>query len=222
MKPYIPHPCHEDWNAMTDSETSEERGRHCDVCSKVVVDFTKMSDAEMIDYLQQHSKQKICGHFRNEQLYQAEKIEINLASIPTNLSFRKYFAIALLITFTSFGLVSCKSNSGKTVGEIEVVDSVHSTQQNLIDSNFKEGEITYSDDSVISNVISTKKVTIDTLSIVTMGDVCIKPNDDKKNIKPIQKKTKGKIEIQSIQQEDIIQSQTTTGIMIPPDEVIQK
>ena len=207
MKPYIPHPCHEDWNAMTDSETSEERGRHCDVCSKVVVDFTKMSDAEMIDYLQQHSKQKICGHFRNEQLYQAEKIEINLASIPTNLSFRKYFAIALLITFTSFGLV---------------VDSVHSTQQNLIDSNFKEGEITYSDDSVISNVISTKKVTIDTLSIVTMGDVCIKPNDDKKNIKPIQKKTKGKIEIQSIQQEDIIQSQTTTGIMIPPDEVIQK
>lgn len=222
MKPYIPHPCHEDWNAMTDSETSEERGRHCDVCSKVVVDFTKMSDAEMIDYLQQHSKQKICGHFRNEQLYQAEKIEINLASIPTNLSFRKYFAIALLITFTSFGLVSCKSNSGKTVGEIEVVDSVHSTQQNLIDSNFKEGEITYSDDSVKSNVISTKKVTIDTLSIVTMVDVCIKPNDDKKNIKPIQKKTKGKIEIQSIQQEDIIQSQTTTGIMIPPDEVIQK
>ncbi|MBK8351739.1 MAG: hypothetical protein IPL21_08530 [Saprospirales bacterium] len=222
MKPYIPHPCHEDWNAMTDSETSEERGRHCDVCSKVVVDFTKMSDAEMIDYLQQHSKQKICGHFRNEQLYQAEKIEINLASIPTNLSFRKYFAIALLIAFTSFGLVSCKSNSGKTVGEIEVVDSVHSTQQNLIDSNFKEGEITYSDDSVKSNVISTKKVTIDTLSIVTMGDVCIKPNDDKKNIKPIQKKTKGKIEIKSIQQEDIIQSQTTTGIMIPPDEVIQK
>ena len=77
MKPYIPHPCHEDWNAMTDSETSEERGRHCDVCSKVVVDFTKMSDAEMIDYLQQHSKQKICGHFSNEQLYQAEKLEIN-------------------------------------------------------------------------------------------------------------------------------------------------
>lgn len=192
MKPYIPHPCHEDWNAMTDSETSEERGRHCDVCSKVVVDFTKMSDAEMIDYLQQHTKQKICGHFRNEQLYQAEKIEINLASIPTNLSFRKYFAIALLITFTSFGLVSCKSNSGKTVGEIEVVDSVHSTQQNLIDSNFKEGEITYSDDSVKSNVISTKKVTIDTLSIVTLGDVCIKPNDDKKNIKPIQKKQKEK------------------------------
>ena len=99
MKPYIPHPCHEDWNAMTDSETSEERGRHCDVCSKVVVDFTKMSDAEMIDYLQQHSKQKICGHFRNEQLYQAEKIEINLASIPTNLSFRKYFDIPLLIAF---------------------------------------------------------------------------------------------------------------------------
>ena len=130
MKPYIPHPCHEDWNAMTDSETSEERGRHCDVCSKVVVDFTKMSDAEMIDYLQQHSKQKICGHFRNEQLYQAEKLEINLATIPTNLSYRKYFTIALLIAFTSFGLVSCKTNSGRTVGKIEVVD----TTNNILDS----------------------------------------------------------------------------------------
>lgn len=220
MKPYIPQPCHEDWNIMTEKEI----GRFCDVCAKVVIDFTTMSDEEIINYLQLHSKQKTCGHFRNEQLYQTEKLEINLATIPTDLSFRKYFAIALLIAFTSFGLVSCKSKNGETVGKIEVIDSTQTSQQNSIYSNFKEGEIAYTDtdDSVKSNVISTKKVAIDTLSIVTMGDVCIKPNDDKKNIKPLQKKTKGKIEIKSIQQEDIIQSQTTTGIMIPPDEVIQK
>ena len=37
-KPIIPNPCHEDWNKMT----PEDKGRHCSVCDKVVIDFTKM------------------------------------------------------------------------------------------------------------------------------------------------------------------------------------
>ena len=180
MKPYIPHPCHEDWNTMTDSETSEERGRHCDVCSKVVVDFTKMSDAEMIDYLQQHSKQKICGHFRNEQLYQAEKIEINLASIPTNLSFRKYFAIALLIAFTSFGLVSCKTNSGRTVGKIEVVD----TTNNILDSQKQNLKIDTSQANIKNTSIKCTATTgeIEAPPLVTTGISYIEPLIDTNNI----------------------------------------
>ena len=180
MKPYIPHPCHEDWNAMTDSETSEERGRHCDVCSKVVVDFTKMSDAEMIDYLQQHSKQKICGHFRNEQLYQAEKIEINLAPIPTNLSFKKYFAIALLIAFTSFGLVSCKSNSGRTVGEIVVVD----TTNNILDSQKQNLKIDTSQANIKNTSIkcTATKGEIEAPPLVTTGISYIEPLIDTNNI----------------------------------------
>ncbi|MBK6274423.1 MAG: hypothetical protein IPF58_06840 [Saprospirales bacterium] len=180
MKPYIPHPCHEDWNAMTDSETSEERGRHCDVCSKVVVDFTKMSDAEMIDYLQQHSKQKICGHFRNEQLYQAEKIEINLASIPTNLSFRKYFAIALLIAFTSFGLVSCKTNSGRTVGKIEVVD----TTKNILDSQMLNLKLDTSQANIKNTSFKCTATTgeIEAPPLVTTGISYIEPLIDTNNI----------------------------------------
>ena len=180
MKPYIPHPCHEDWNAMTDSETSEERGRHCDVCSKVVVDFTKMSDAEMIDYLQQHSKQKICGHFRNEQLYQAEKIEINLASIPTNLSFRKYFAIALLIAFTSFGLVSCKTNSGRTVGKIEVVD----TKKNILDSQMLNLKLDTSQANIKNTSFKCTATTgeIEAPPLVTTGISYIEPLIDTNNI----------------------------------------
>lgn len=157
MKPYIPEPCHEDWNAMT----PKEKGRFCDVCDKVVVDFTKMSDEEIVEYLQQHSKQKTCGHFKNEQLHQLEKLEINFAAIPTNLSYRKYFAIALFITFTSFGLVSCKSNNGNTVGKIEVLDSSKIINSNTIDSNFTEGEIVPSVDS----------------SHEIIGDVCITPKD---------------------------------------------
>ena len=202
MKPYIPEPCHEDWNAMT----PKEQGRFCDVCAKVVVDFTTMSDEEIINYLQQHSKQKICGLFSNEQLYQAEKLEINLASIPTNLSFKKYFAIALLIAFTSFGLVSCKTNSGRTVGKIEVIDSV---QKNVI----------------YNSILGDTVAVIDTPKRMVEGEVCLKPNDSLSNSKiNTNNKVKNKskmIDMPPIPQE-ILQQGYTTGIMIAPTDSIQK
>jgi hypothetical protein len=39
---HIPKPCHENWDAMT----PQERGRHCDVCDKTVVDVTRMRPSE--------------------------------------------------------------------------------------------------------------------------------------------------------------------------------
>ena len=42
-------------------------GRYCGNCSKVVVDFTKMSDEEVISYFRQRPKDT-CGRFRAEQL----------------------------------------------------------------------------------------------------------------------------------------------------------
>ncbi|MGG5616684.1 hypothetical protein ACPDHI_10415 [Myroides odoratimimus] len=35
----IPEPCHEDWDKMA----PQDKGRHCAVCDKVVVDFSKAS-----------------------------------------------------------------------------------------------------------------------------------------------------------------------------------
>lgn len=56
---HIPAPCSEDWNDMT----PEGRGRHCNQCCKVVVDFTGMEPREISDYLMQHREEKICGRF---------------------------------------------------------------------------------------------------------------------------------------------------------------
>jgi len=58
----LPEPCQEDWNLMTPNE----RGRHCDQCSKTVVDFTGWQPAEIIFYLQTHSG--ACGRFGRNQL----------------------------------------------------------------------------------------------------------------------------------------------------------
>ena len=59
----IPQPCHEDWNKMT----PEGKGRHCASCEKIVVDFTTMTQKELIEFFQ-NPPQKVCGRFQKEQL----------------------------------------------------------------------------------------------------------------------------------------------------------
>jgi hypothetical protein len=60
----IPVPCREDWGQMT----PVERGRHCQQCCKTVVDFTEMSDAEVLRYLSENVGAKVCGRLMPDQL----------------------------------------------------------------------------------------------------------------------------------------------------------
>ena len=62
----IPEPCHEGWDKMTQAE----KGRFCQSCQKIVVDFTRMSDKQIIEYISKASSQT-CGHFYNDQLNRA-------------------------------------------------------------------------------------------------------------------------------------------------------
>jgi len=59
----IPTPCHQLWANMQPTAT----GRHCQSCSKTVVDFTAMSDHEMITHLAR-AGQGVCGRFAPDQL----------------------------------------------------------------------------------------------------------------------------------------------------------
>ena len=47
LKITIQNPCSENWDAMHLQTT----GRYCETCSTLVVDFTKMSDEELIQFL---------------------------------------------------------------------------------------------------------------------------------------------------------------------------
>jgi len=60
----VPSPCSEDWEAMSPCD----RGRHCAVCSKTVVDFTLMSDGQILDVFSKAGKEPPCGHFLETQL----------------------------------------------------------------------------------------------------------------------------------------------------------
>jgi hypothetical protein len=58
----IPKPCHQSWLKMTPNN----EGRHCSHCSKTVVDFANMTDAQLIKYLVTNND--ICGRFGEAQL----------------------------------------------------------------------------------------------------------------------------------------------------------
>ncbi len=60
---YIPKPCHETWSKMTPTQ----QGKFCSACSKQVVDFSLMSDNQILNYLS-HQTGKVCGRFDPEQL----------------------------------------------------------------------------------------------------------------------------------------------------------
>ncbi|RNI30303.1 hypothetical protein EFA69_12520 [Rufibacter immobilis] len=66
----IPQPCREDWNTMT----PQHQGRFCQSCQKTVVDFTAMSDAEVVEWLTKQLENG-CGKFREDQLNRAFKPE---------------------------------------------------------------------------------------------------------------------------------------------------
>ncbi|MFX6803812.1 hypothetical protein ABTH20_20355, partial [Acinetobacter baumannii] len=77
MKPelylHIPTPCHEDWDKMT----PVQKGKFCGSCNKEVVDFSLMTDAEVLNFFIK-STGNTCGRFYNDQLQrplQETKIE---------------------------------------------------------------------------------------------------------------------------------------------------
>lgn len=59
----IPQSCHEDWNKML----PHQKGKFCLSCQKQVIDFTAMSDSEVVSYFRNY-KGSTCGRFTSGQL----------------------------------------------------------------------------------------------------------------------------------------------------------
>ncbi|MCB0428977.1 MAG: carboxypeptidase-like regulatory domain-containing protein [Flavobacteriales bacterium] len=59
----VPTPCTEDWTSMTKNDL----GRHCSHCAKTVVDFTGLTDAEILNIIQNASG-GLCGRLNTHQL----------------------------------------------------------------------------------------------------------------------------------------------------------
>lgn len=88
----IAEPCHENWNEMT----AIDKGKHCAVCAKQVIDFTQNSREEIVNYLEQ-TKGQTCGRFKCGQI-DIYGTEAKSASKPS-VSFFKAIAASVLAAF---------------------------------------------------------------------------------------------------------------------------
>jgi hypothetical protein len=92
----IENPCDESWNDMTPEAT----GRFCGTCEKSVVDFTQMSDFSIVNYLENHKHEKVCGRFTKPQLDRV--YQLNQPVFSTSFDLR---AVVLGLALTTFSAI---------------------------------------------------------------------------------------------------------------------
>ena len=61
----IENPCHLKWQDLTPLENSKDR--HCHECAMNIIDFTKMTNKEIIAYLAERKGTKVCCAMRPNQ-----------------------------------------------------------------------------------------------------------------------------------------------------------
>lgn len=99
----VAEPCHENWDNMT----PDQKGRFCGSCQKQVVDFTHMSDRELVQFFKKPSTGSVCGRFMDDQL------ERDIVIPKRRLPWIKYLMqIFLPVLFVS------KAGAQKTMGKL--------------------------------------------------------------------------------------------------------
>ena len=121
MKIQINKPCHEDWSEMT----SEAQGKFCNACEKSVVDFSMMSDAQILNYFFQPKSQKVCGRFNADQVDRALVNVIPQRPLPPPQLL--HFAYVLIVVL-GVGLSSC---SNTVTGKAEITEQQDSVSPKM-------------------------------------------------------------------------------------------
>lgn len=102
----IPEPCQQNWGNMQPNN----EGRFCNFCAKTVVDFTDMSDEELLAYFAKPATGSICGRVNNIQL---ERVLQAPAKPRKRIFLYWQYALTLLLFFT-------RSNTSKAQGEMNL------------------------------------------------------------------------------------------------------
>jgi TonB-dependent SusC/RagA subfamily outer membrane receptor len=133
----IPGPCHQNWNEMTPTQ----QGRFCNSCAKQVVDFSTMSDTQVLHYFSSIKNENVCGRAYPDQLERA----ITMPKEHKKKLFWYWNYITMLFLFFS------KTNTVKAQGGIKVVvESKHDAAQQ---DRITKGEIAVNTNRIIKGKI---------------------------------------------------------------------
>lgn len=169
---HIATPCHEDWAKMT----LTGQGRHCAACQKTVVDFTGMSDTEIIRHMKQ-ARSGVCGRLAPDQLHRSL---VPMSPVQRNGAKGWPWLLAGLI-FTADGSLPDRRSS--IVGAIDVfrpatqkVDTV--TEGDIMGlmavQSVPDPEPMY---SVVESPIDTSGVVLGEMSMIALDSVPGPPGD---------------------------------------------
>lgn len=162
----LPNPCHENWWEME----KVPLGRHCNVCEKKVIDFTRMTDQQVIEILQK-ANYKTFGKFTEHQLNNGfEKKKENFLPFQLKAAASAVFllfsmkSLALNTTKTEKVEMNTKLNSQKVYSFRKQINQVP-TDTN---KRFLKGVVL---DSISGEVIPSVKITLVENSSRTITDI---------------------------------------------------
>jgi hypothetical protein len=139
----IPDPCTIPWDTMNPVTPQQ---RHCSSCDRVITDFTKMSDAELISFF--NTNHHACGKFSPHQLNRELKID---RTITRAGSWKNIFMIpALLLGIETF------AREKPNPGENKVVSSFI---ENVVENNSEQPTVNSTNDSLVISGYVTDSVT---------------------------------------------------------------
>jgi hypothetical protein len=164
------NPCEADWNSMTPTST----GRHCDQCSKSVIDFSSYSKEAIIDYFVAHTGESICGRMHKKQIENII-IQIDGNLLHTNISFWKKFLIVFLVVFgqqlygAEFAFAQVMQNDTLKL-DTTLTTKVDTSNFSTIISDSTKLENTLDSNTSLGHVISITDTTIFVDSIITKSE----------------------------------------------------
>ena len=154
----IAKPCNEDWNKMSKNKL----GRHCQLCDKTVVDFTKMSSEEIRDYLSKKGKQRICGRImkpaekrapsKKQQWFNGMYLKINerVRFKPMSVSLLTCISL-LMVVFGCHHNTAENKPSVKETKTVEAIDSIANDSVPKIEDTHTIGELPSPPDFIQNN-----------------------------------------------------------------------
>lgn len=144
----IEKPCNENWDKMS----KNNQGRHCQLCDKTVVDFTKMSSEEIKEYLLKRGNERICGRIikepikrapsKKEQWFNSLQLKINkrIGFIPIRVSLLSLLSVLMVLFGCNQNVVENK-NGTKDNPPATAPDSITNDSTQRIDELHTVGNI---------------------------------------------------------------------------------
>jgi len=139
----VPKPCHENWDKMNPTD----KGRFCLSCQKEVIDFSTMSDQQILHHISKASA-GFCGKFNNDQLDRDIK-----ENKKQRLIWYKYLVHVSIPALLFSNKLSAQQP--KTIGD--TITCVDTRQRNTIVGKVSLGAIESSEKFVIEGKVVDEK-----------------------------------------------------------------